>query len=211
MKLRRFVAFRLRALFVLIGVFSIVAATTGNVYRRAQVQRTASATLLERGWHVAYAYEGTTFASSWHGQKLLNYCGRDAISNVAVVQIGNDNVPMNSDLEIASTLPALRAVSIVAWQSKVTDEGICSLQAATSLETLIIHNCDITDRSLQCLIGHKSLRTLSINGGKFSKEGVLLLAEYPSLEVVTLDQCGLTKADGQRLKLLRPGLVVSIQ
>jgi hypothetical protein len=211
MKPRRLVAFRLRALFVLIGVVSIVAAVAGNVYRRAHMQRTASEALIEHGWDLIYAYEGTPFASSWHGQKLLCYFGRDVISDVTAIQVGNDSIPTNSDLDIVGMLPNLHTVSIVAWQSHVTDEGICSLQKATTLETLIVHNCDITDRSVKCLKGNSSLRTLSIRGGRFTKEAVQLLAEYPALEVVTLDQCGLTIADEQRLKLLRPGLVVSIQ
>jgi hypothetical protein len=211
MKLRRFFAFRLRALFVLIGIFSIVAAIAGNVYRRARVQRTASEALLEHGWDVMYAYEGATFASSKHGQMLLNYFERDVISDVAAVQIGNDSIPTNSDLQTVSMLPKLHTISIVAWQSDVTDEGICSLHKVTSLETLIIHNCDITDRSLNCLKGNKSLRTLSISGGKFTHEAVQLLAEYPALEVVTLVQCGLTQADEQRLHQLRPDLAVSVQ
>lgn len=89
-----------------------------------------------------------------------------------------------SGLAALSRLPHLAEIRL---GSKVTTEGLASLQSLKGLRILWLQETNLDDEALKALSNVKSLRALWISSGRITNAGLAHLAQLPKLEDLVLE------------------------
>ena len=91
--------------------------------------------------------------------------------------------------------------------TRVTDASLPIFARMTRLEELDLSRCDITDKGLEALRGHKMLRTLWLTGNTgITNEGLTILASLPRLELTDISETSITEDGWKNLVSKSPRL-----
>ena len=103
--------------------------------------------------------------------------------------------------------PTLRELHLAATQ--VSDAGLEALGSQPALERLFLAKCPVTDEGLKHLAGCDRLAQLNLVGTRVTTAGLEHLARLPGLRHLLITDLKLAPAAVDRLKSLRPELVVT--
>ena len=127
--------------------------------------------------------------------------GRLLAIDVAGTTFGDD------ELRRLGSQPTLRELHLAATQ--VSDAGLEAVGAQPGLERLFLAKCPVTDEGLRHLAGCVRLAQLNLVGTRITSAGLEHLAPLPALRHLLITDLKLAPGAVDRLKSLRPDLVVT--
>ena len=211
--LRRRLRFSLATLLVAVTMFCI---WLGIYVNRASKQRRVVTSIEKLLGHVIYDYQidesgykkverdtngkSIGLARPPGPRWLRSMLGIDYFATVTAVRFRNRKIRDN-DLELLTSLPRLRAVSI--WGPNIADEGLIHLSSLTDLRTLELIATTETDVSLQMFSNFQSLRKLYLSSPNITDDGVPALCKIQNLESLSLQQTQVTDAGIKHLASVR--------
>jgi hypothetical protein len=135
------------------------------------------------------------------GLARMDADGRLLAIDVAGTTFGDD------ELRRLGSQPTLRELHLAATQ--VSDAGLEAVGAQPGLERLFLAKCPVTDEGLRHLAGCVRLAQLNLVGTRITSAGLEHLAPLPALRHLLITDLKLAPGAVDRLKSLRPDLVVT--
>ena len=134
--------FGLKALFVLVGCFSLLV-TLGSWLKRTHDQYSAADLFRRLGHPVAYdTRERESFLSGTVKPSLARYIGYNSLYSVVVLGMGDYSSATDEDLAHLRSLPKLE--ELLLRGPGITDAGLVHLRVLTHLETVTLLNTQVT-------------------------------------------------------------------
>jgi hypothetical protein len=118
------------------------------------------------------------------------------------------NTPIGDDaLALAGQCPKLRTLKVAG--TKISDEGLATLQGLKHLESLDLMGCaNVTDKGIAALPRLPRLNALWLSGTKITDAGLVELAKLSELGDVWLFNTAVTERGLKDLQKALPGLVI---
>ncbi len=220
---RRWFQFRLRTLFVLVGVLCVSFSWLGWKLEQKRQERAAVASIWDLGGVALYDWEGIISPSIPPGPSWLHrFLGDDFFAHVAMGDLHQDGRRAGGDLvhvearvglerlfvngaEVTdaglSHLGRLHGLKVLHLQLPlVSDAGLVHLKDLTRIQDISLYGTQTTDAGLVHLKGMTQLESLWLDGLRISDGGLAHLKEFTRLKRVSLVGTTITDAGLEHLK-----------